>query len=313
MAVATLGQFKSSTLNQNGASSWTITMDDPPSAGSLLVAVFGFIGSSHVLKGVAVNNDYTIVMPDSERSVTGLVAAKFAGASESASVTFSMAENTADSASMVLAEFEGDFTAASVSSFLLATGPTTAGDSTLQAIPPLNVATPHLVVPALFISGTSSAPEINLSHNLMAFARPGTANWHRSTALAFRVVESDASHGPTWVWSGAAPSYVGQVGFPLEVTASGFELAAEVRPSVSLQWDDNGDGPFKVVRDDVVVASGLSSPSYVDVGVVAATSYVYAIEDSLDVRTGPVTVNVTAQGGVFFLRRNGSGWSATPA
>ena len=102
-------------------------------------------------------------------------------------------------------------------------------------------------------------------------------------------------------------SPITEVSSPSDVVLSASQIAA-----VAMEWNATV-GPYKVLRDSSELASGVSGTTFVDTSVEPGTSYVFEIEDGNLDMSNPVTVNVTAQGGVFFLRRDGSGWSATPA
>ena len=309
MATA-LRQFSTQTWTAD-ISTWTTEFDSAPLAGSLMVAVFGFTGDPG--QTIAANNSYTKVQSEVERTQDVAGFAKLAGSSESSSVTFTMTGGTSASSAAVMMEFTGDFDAASVSSALVAESEYDSNPQTTKQCPPLNISGEYLVVPTLGLGGEGSLPEINLSHSFVAHARPGTQHWQRSAAAAWRDVTNDASHAPTWTWTSTTVKVVSQMAFPLDVSPSTFALSGSESTSVSLSWDDNLGGPFKVLRDTVEIASGVSGTSYVDTSVVTGTQYVYEIEDSSATKTNPLTLKIAGSGGVFYLRRDGSGWSSVPA
>ena len=311
--MSVLRQFKSATSNTTAETEWSATFDSAPLAGSLLVAVAGYIGSGTTVWNVSFPGFTTLVAPDLGN--IGLVAgAKLAGSAEPTSVFVEIFDGTTNSQSIVIAEFTGTFNSGSVTNALAEKDRTLTETAFTSAdCPTLNVAGANLVVPVLGMNGQSSSPSADSGHTLIAHARPGTAHWHRASAAAWADVTDDATHAPTWSWTtGVTSVATGLMAFPLAASGSGMTLAGAVAPTVSLSWTDNAAGPWDVLRDSVEIASAVAGTSYTDSTVVEGATYTYQIRDSASSLSNERTVQVTA-GGVFWLRRDGSGWAATPA
>ena len=217
MATA-LRQYKTFTDSTPDSTSWTVTLDTAPLEGSLLVAALGFQGSVDGTD-LSVQSPFTLILAPGNSSMGAAAAARFAGASEGSSVTFNMGSgDTSGSTSIVCMEFTGDFNAASVSDGFGVRQVLSSGTAfTSGACPPIGIGTvAHLVVPLLSMNGAATGPSIDLGHNFVAHARPGSQTWQRTMSTAWREVIDDATHAPTWSWTtGQNVITTGQVAFPL--------------------------------------------------------------------------------------------------
>lgn len=307
----TLRQFKTAVSNTSNAWEWSATFDSSPLPGSLLVAAAGYIGSTSFSKDTTVRGFTNLVLPDTG-SIGLIAAAKLAGSSESSQVWVDMVDDTTNSQSLVIAEFTGSFNAASVSEAEAVKSRFTSGtDFTSYDCPPVEVSGTRLVVPVLGTNGEASSPTMS-GHTLIGFARPGSSHWHRSAGASWAEVTDEAAYEPTWSWTGGISSVAaGQMAFPFAPSGGGMTLSGASTSAVTLSWTDNADGPWDVLRDGVDLVTGLTSPEFTDATVTSGT-YTYQVRDASSELSNqhPVTVEVTAEGGVFWLRRDGSSWTS---
>ena len=274
--MATLRQFKTAVLVEADHTTWSATFDSAPLDGSLLVAVAGFQGrSSEDQKEVEVVG-FTLLVPPPDGAVPVLGAAKLAGAAESSTVTVNLlAEYTTGSSSLIIAEFEGDFDAGSMSNALgQAFGSSGTGVSTLTC-PALAITGTHLVVPMLGVNSEATSPTIDLEHTIIAYARQGTATWGRSVAAAHKMVTDDAAHAPTWSWTtDVTARSAGQMAFPVAAGASQLDtpnvtVDATTNPTTAEANDGTADVSWGAITGAsayrVELAPGLDATTGFDV------------------------------------------------
>ena len=311
MAV-TLRQSAEGTMINSASPSWDATFASVPNAGSLLVAVASFQQTADGGRTAVLTSGWTNLLPGVQAYYGLAVWAKIAGASESqtATVTVDLDNNNG---ALTLAEFEGDFNAASVTSALKqATSYTSSVTS--RTIPSLSPTGAALMLPLLGHSGVAGTVTIGSPWTIYKSVVPQSFNFSRGHTAAWDEVAA-GTHSGTFSWTTESSAVTAAVAFPLEAGVaeppSGF--GASQIPAVRVSWNDDG-GPYTVRRNTVIVGSGIAGTEYVDDAVTVGLSYDYTVEGANEVESSAVTVNVLAGGGgLRWLRRDGSGWSATPA
>jgi hypothetical protein len=311
MAV-TLRQSAEGTMINTASPSWDATFASVPNSGSLLVAVASFQQTADGGRTAVLTSGWTQLLPGTQAYNGLAVWAKIAGASESqtATVTVDLDNNNG---ALTLAEFEGDFNSASVTS-ALKQAVSWQSSVTSKATPSLSPTGPALLLPLLGRQGNTGTVTIGSPWTVYKSVAPQTFNYSRGQTAAWDEVAA-GTHSGTFSWTTSSGAVTAAVAFPLEATASeapsGF--GASQIPAVRVSWNDDG-GPYTVRRNTVTLASGISGTEYVDDDVTIGLSYDYTVEGSNAVESSAVTVNVQAGGGgLRWLRRDGSGWSATPA
>ena len=269
--MATLRQFKTAVSNTASQTTWSATFDSAPLEGSLLVAVAGFQGSSsEPQKTIEVVGFTLLAAPPVLASAPAGGAAKLAGAAESSTVTVNLLEaDTTGSSSLVIAEFDGDFDAGSVSNALGQVARFATTGSTAVTCPAVAITGTHLVVPMLGVLSTAENPTINLEHTVIAYARAGTQTWARSVAAAHKMVTDDAAHAPTWSWTtDVTAGAAGQMAFPVAAGASQLDtpnvtVDATTNPTSAIAEDGTADVSWPAITGAgsyrVELASGLNA------------------------------------------------------